>query len=324
MSHKQRISVLIATHNRANILGETLDAIAGVRSDDVEYEVIVIDNNSTDKTRQVVEERVELLPLLYLFEETPGKNAALNAAIERYDLGEIVVFTDDDVVPQHDWFDVILESTQHRSEYDVFGGRVDLLWPDGEVPWWARKLSEEGWAFARQDLGPASVEYPISRTPCGPNFWIRRSLLDSGYRFDENIGPRPKDRIMGGESTFLFTLYRDGYRALFIPDSIVGHRVLPHLLDKKGMRKRAVTNGRGGAIQRVRFSDVTGISNPLRRPSAHVFAAVKRLLVIAVSYIPVRSGDVRFLQRIESLRGFAWHKESIRLARMTSEIGKPE
>ena len=98
-----KYSVVIATYNRAADLRSTLASLAGLHPDGA-WEVIVVDNNSTDDTRRAVEEAARAFPVecRYLVERQQGRSPALNAGI-RAARGEIVVTTDDDVRVPADW-----------------------------------------------------------------------------------------------------------------------------------------------------------------------------------------------------------------------------
>ena len=92
------VAVLIATYNRADLLGETLDVLARSQTDPrFPWEVIVIDNNSTDATREVVTSRQAGYPvrLTYLFEARQGRSAALNTGMAAT-TAPLMLFTDDD------------------------------------------------------------------------------------------------------------------------------------------------------------------------------------------------------------------------------------
>ena len=118
-----KYSIVIATYNRASDLSQTLDSLAGLRPDGP-WEVIVVDNNSPDGTRQVVEEAARSFPveLRYLFEREQGRSPALNAGI-RAARGEIIATTDDDVRVPADWLDRAAEGLS-RLGCDYVGGRV--------------------------------------------------------------------------------------------------------------------------------------------------------------------------------------------------------
>src|SRR5437763_6446241 len=131
------ITVLIPTYNRAKVLGETLEALTRVDRAGLDCSIVVIDNNSTDATAEVVKEYAAKLPLSYLKEVRPGKNCALNKALRECELKDIVVFTDDDVTPTQNWLQEIASSAKKRPEVAVFGGKVEVTWPDDKQPEWA-------------------------------------------------------------------------------------------------------------------------------------------------------------------------------------------
>jgi len=128
------ITVLIATHNRAGVLSETLEAFTRVERSGIDCSIAVIDNNSTDSTAEVVKEYGTRLPLSYLKETRPGKSCALNKALRECALKEIVVFTDDDVTPTPNWFQEIVSSVDKWPRIDVFGGKVEPICPESEQP----------------------------------------------------------------------------------------------------------------------------------------------------------------------------------------------
>src|SRR5262245_43600634 len=102
-----KVSVVIATRDRADSLRETLRSLAGVEIPaELPTEVVVIDNGSTDGTEQVVAEFATetSMDVAYVFEPLPGKCRAQNAGLERAH-GEIFLFSDDDVRFPRDWID---------------------------------------------------------------------------------------------------------------------------------------------------------------------------------------------------------------------------
>ena len=211
---------------------------------DLAIELVIIDNNSSDHTKQIVEQFTARLPLRYLFESRPGKNCALNKALGEVILGEIIVFTDDDVEPSQNWLTEINRTSSRWPEYDVFGGKITLVWPESEVPAWT-SLPSIRQVYGIHDLGSTECSYVRWRYPFGANYWVRRSVFASGRRFDEGIGPHPKKRSMGSEASFLRQLALEGYHMLYCPGVVVGHHIHTEMLSPKGIRKRVYGIGRG-------------------------------------------------------------------------------
>ena len=239
------MTVLLPTFNRAEVLRLTLDALTHVDQSGIDWELVVIDNDCTDHTRDVVAEYQGRLPLTYLQESRPGKNCALNRALRECPMKEIVVFTDDDVTPNTSWLQEIRSASARWPSVSVFGGRIRVAWPDDREPEWvtARWIREFG--FAWHDHGEREVLYEPGAYPFGPNYWVRRSVFEAVPRFDETIGPRPKNRIMGGETAFLLELERRGFKELYCPGAQVTHRIDPRCCTVAGLRRRAYRFGRG-------------------------------------------------------------------------------
>jgi glycosyltransferase involved in cell wall biosynthesis len=95
------ITVIFSTFNRSAYLSKTLEAMTELDSVGINVQFAVVDNNSTDETSQVIDSFADRLPLVHLFEPRPGKNCALNHALDSVEMGDIVVFTDDDIVPHY-------------------------------------------------------------------------------------------------------------------------------------------------------------------------------------------------------------------------------
>src|SRR5688500_3828860 len=127
-------SIVIATHNRAGELRRTLSSLAAIVTSHA-WEVIVVDNNSTDETRAVVEGAAASFPapLRYAVAATPGRSAALNTGT-RLARGEIIVTTDDDVRVDPDCLDCAGRELD-RLQCDYIGGRVLPIW-GGPRPSW--------------------------------------------------------------------------------------------------------------------------------------------------------------------------------------------
>src|SRR5271169_6552202 len=120
-----RITVILCTFNRCQLLAEALHSVAvSTLPESVEWEVLVIDNNSTDQTREVVEDFCRRYPgrFRYLFEPQQGKSHALNTGI-REARGDILIFTDDDVTVEPTWIHN-LAAPLHSGEWMGGGGRT--------------------------------------------------------------------------------------------------------------------------------------------------------------------------------------------------------
>ena len=191
-----RFSILIATYNRASVLKDTLDSLSRLQPG-APWEVVVVDNNSPDNTREVVEQAAPgfPVPLRYAFERVQGRSAALNCGFTIAS-GDIVVTTDDDVRVTPDWLNRI-EAGLDAHQCDYVGGRVVPMW-ESEPPRWLPKTNGQLWAvIALLDYGPEPIRFG-KRVPLGVNMAMRREAIARAGGFDTRIG-RKAGTLLGQE-----------------------------------------------------------------------------------------------------------------------------
>jgi glycosyltransferase involved in cell wall biosynthesis len=216
-------SVVIATYNRAGDLRDTLVSLSQL-STSSRWEVLVVDNNSTDDTRAVVEELASSYPtaLKYLLEKEQGRSAALNTGFRAAE-GDIILTTDDDVRVEPDWL-VRAVSALNRFECAYVGGAVLPIWM-GPRPWWLRDRSGPHWIpIALMDLGPTAVEF-VNRAPLGVNMAFRRDTLAVAGFLDNALG-RKAGTLLGQEvREWCMRVRAAGMRGMYIPEMIVHHKI---------------------------------------------------------------------------------------------------
>jgi glycosyltransferase involved in cell wall biosynthesis len=139
--------------------------MAKLQNEGLAVEITVVDNNSTDQTKSVVESFSGQLPLKYLFEARSGKNRALNTALEKVRLGKIVVFTDDDVDVPPDWLVSIQSVCDRWPDCSVFGGRINVVFPVDKVPRWALGSVHVYFCFCSSELFKYGVYLRRRTTP---------------------------------------------------------------------------------------------------------------------------------------------------------------
>lgn len=307
------VTVLIATHDRAEETRATVERMLAALPADREVRIVVVDNNSTDSTKEVVRELAERGPVMYLFEPRPGKNCALNMALDTVELGRVVLFTDDDIDVEPGYFEAVLRACEEHPEASVFGGRQVPVWP-GPVPGWALDPSILGWGFPILDLGPDARPFPGERNPIGGNLWVRREVFADGLRYDEKFGPRPKNRIMGSEISFVQTLRRKGHVPLYWPAALTGHRMRPEEVTPKAIRKRAFRAGRTGPhLGGLRDTETLRRSPLVWR--AKRWASLARYGVLFGLHSLHPSVDRRTVRTVRDVRGWAYNLEALRVER---------
>lgn len=242
------ITVIICTHGRLDSLRETLAFLARDDCGDLRVEVIVVENGGEAGTRDIVEEMREAIPVRYVYEPREGKEFALNRGIGEPGLGELVVFLDDDMSPEAGWWGGVKAISDRHPDCDYFTGRSRIVWPREDIPGWARDPAVQAWAHSVLDWGPADRRFGAGTWPSGNMFWVRRRVLERGFRFDESLHPRYS---MGVDADFILQLAEAGLQGVAGGDVVVGHRVQEALLDEAHVRERAIRMGR--ALSRIRL-----------------------------------------------------------------------
>ncbi|MCU1384083.1 MAG: glycosyl transferase family 2, partial [Acidobacteria bacterium] len=181
MSHYEDLTVLICTWNRAALLGETLDSIARVTAPDgLHWDVLVVDNNSTDATAALVRSRSADFPvaLRYAFEPRQGKSCAMNTGLHASH-APLIAFADDDINVSPEWLAAIAGAFRDHPDMAYLGGRVDPIW-EAPCPSWFPSTGKTLWGtLAILDYGDEPFVFEERRKiPLGANFAIRRSLCE--------------------------------------------------------------------------------------------------------------------------------------------------
>jgi glycosyltransferase involved in cell wall biosynthesis len=244
------LSVVICTHNRSQLLRPALKHLLGQQTGGLAIEIIVIDNNSTDDTAEVVRELIRDTPveMHYCFEAAQGISHARNAGWRMARSG-IVAFTDDDVTVAPDWVAKIAAAFARRPEADCVGGKVLPDWPAPPPSW----LTARHWApLAILDYGetPLTLGHDDPRCLVGANFAIRRGALERLGGFSPAV-QRVKDGIGSIEDhEFLLRMWSAGGKAVYEPDVVVVAPIDTVRMQKAYHRKWHQGHGHFHAVMR--------------------------------------------------------------------------
>lgn len=220
-----KVTVGICTWNRAKLLDIALARMISLRvPDGVTWELLVVNNNSTDDTEKVLASYEDRLPLRTFFEAAPGKSNALNRAVGEA-RGNLIIWTDDDVLVDSGWLAAYAAAADRWPDAAFFGGPIEP-WFDGEPPAWLKQVYPKvEVAFATRELGKEprllTGEGPL---PFGANLAIR-AAVQRRYLYDRNLGPRPNSELRGEEMAVIRAMARDGLRGRWVPDARVKHFV---------------------------------------------------------------------------------------------------
>jgi glucosyl-dolichyl phosphate glucuronosyltransferase len=227
------ISVILCTYNRAKSLTRALESAASIQlPPSTRCEVLVVDNDSNDRTREVIEAFCCTYPerFRYVSETRRGKSHALNTGI-RESRGEILAFIDDDVIVEASWLEKL---TSHLSDGEWAGaaGRI-LAQGDFAPPRW---MSTEGphslGPLALFDRGPEAGA--LTEAPYGTNMAYRRAVFDDYGFFRTDLGPQLDRRLpqKSEDSEFGKRLLEAGVPLRYEPAAVVYHEVPEARLQK--------------------------------------------------------------------------------------------
>lgn len=294
-----KISLIFSTYNGEHTLNRVFDSLKRLTPPLCEWNIIAVNNNSTDSTESILKSYQNELPLTILQETTPGKNAALNTAIRNLDeLGDLIIFTDDDVVFSQNFLVEYLSVYSNNQDHQIFGGTILPLW-EQECP--VEILNQI----------PATVAFALTNNelyqqgeidPCaifGPNMAIHKSILDKGITFNDKVGPNSKNYVMGSETEFLNRLKEMGYRAYFDPNVTVQHIIRPWQFTPKWLKQRAFNAGRALINEQLRNQENIDYTTLLGYPR---WAILKYCKLYAASIIS--SNKYQSLWDTNFLRGY--------------------
>jgi glycosyltransferase involved in cell wall biosynthesis len=236
------LTVLIATRNGRRILPGVLEAYGRVQSPAGGFKLVVVDNGSTDGTSELEARFRDRLPLTWLAELKPGKNAALNRGLSAVE-GDLVVFADDDAFPRPDLLVLMRAAADEHPAFSIFGGAVVPRW-EVPPPEWLLRWVPPGPVFS---LTPPTLEEGPTgpQNVFGPNMAVRSQVFEAGHRFDPAIGPRGTHYPMGSETEFVRRLVRQGHMAWHVAGAVSEHFIREFQMQPSWIRGRAVRFGRG-------------------------------------------------------------------------------
>jgi glycosyltransferase involved in cell wall biosynthesis len=298
------VSVLIATYNRAEYLKKILPIILAQEIENAfTFDIIVIDNNSTDNTREVAEQ----FGVKYLFEPKQGKSFALNMGIKEAKT-DLLVFTDDDTVPDSKWLLNLYRCFQ-SSQCDAIGGRILSKYPLNTPQWIKDSADLLVGPIVNHDYGSEikiyeqSLMFPFY----GSNMAVKRSVLEKmgDFRTDLGVGTR----ALGEDTEFFKRLIANQCKVLYCGEALVWHPAEYNRMNLRYIAKWHMALGR--------YYVITKSPGIIQKNSVCYFGVprylLKDLIILTLSLIPTILNRRNFLK--------VWIKLFIKVG-IASEIKK--
>jgi glycosyltransferase involved in cell wall biosynthesis len=244
------ISVIICTYNRCDLLKKAIESLLSQDCGGLRYELLIVDNHSSDATRQICETFVtrQEVPVRYLFEPEQGVSFARNTGI-REAKAPILAFSDDDVCVRRDWLAAIKRAFDEHKEIVGVGGKVLPLWQEAAPLW----LTRRHWMpLALQDYGDRPLLIGAEKPLCliTANLALRREVFERIGLFSPTL-QRVKNGIGSMEDHELHRrLWNAGYQEIYIPEVVVEAVVQPERLTREYHRRWHRGHGHFYALMR--------------------------------------------------------------------------
>jgi glycosyltransferase involved in cell wall biosynthesis len=220
------ISVVVCTRNRADQLRQLLDSLTRLTiPQELSWDVLVIDNGSTDHTAAVVTGFAGRLDLRREVEPEPGIAAARNrgATLAR---GKYIVWTDDDCEAHPNWLAAYAGAFARHPEAALFAGRIVPILAPPPAPWFQKHLAMLAWVVAARDFGDAELALSIEldHLPFSANAAVRAEE-QARFPYDTSLGLKGAARMVGEEVTSYRAMLAAGAQGRWVPDAKIFHHI---------------------------------------------------------------------------------------------------
>ncbi|MCF6366842.1 MAG: glycosyltransferase [Bacteroidales bacterium] len=231
-----KLSVVICAYNRASYVYKGLTALNSQTADNKLFEVIVVDNNSTDNTKEICCNFIKKNPkfnLKFVRETKQGLSFARNKGIEVSN-AEIISYIDDDAVARKDYIENLIKAFDNNPDYGALGGKVIPVYENGTEPVWMSKYIFG--IVSKVDYGDTEKEF-TRKFPTGCNMAFRKKEI-------ANIGGFNTDLVYRGDDKFVFLkLKENNIKILYAPNVFVEHFIEEFRTTPEHIRKVSRTIG---------------------------------------------------------------------------------
>jgi len=297
------ISSIICTLNRADYLRKAIKSLVEQTLTKEDYEILVVDNGSTDNTKQiVVEEFAQVQNLRYIYEPIMGLSQARNTGLA-HATGKYVAYLDDDAIACPHWLQKIVEVFETvNPQPGCAGGKIEAIW-EAPRPLW---LSDTLMTYLSA-LDYSQTPISLNDTPCrlhGANIAFPKNLLKDMGGFQVDLGRKGNNLLSNEEFLVQQQLVDKGYSCFYHPEIAVSHHVPASRLTKDFFVNRLYWEGISKAIVQMHQESPSNLQR-LRRTVSRVFRLCRSPRKIANLVIPTNNPD-RFTQKCLTLSNMSY------------------
>jgi glycosyltransferase involved in cell wall biosynthesis len=235
-------SVVICAYNRAQLLSLCIESINALNFPKENYEVLIIDNNSTDNTADICKAAItkfSLLTIRYFHEPNQGVAYSRTRGAKEAK-GNIIAYIDDDCLADANWLNEIVNFYNSHEECMSSGGRII---PEYRVPvadWFGKYF----WGLVgNYDLSRSVFQMKGVRYPSGANMHFRKTAFEKYGYFDSDLGRSGKSLMAGEEKAMYLKLIHANEKVFYLPQVIVYHHVEANKFDKEYVKRHSMGIG---------------------------------------------------------------------------------
>lgn len=261
MDVKPLVSFIICTYNRAGYLDDTLQSL--LQTDYASpYEFLVVDNNSTDNTHEVVEAyqnniHLQGATLRYVKEHSRGLSHARNRAIKEARADHLVFF-DDDIIATPTLIPAWCSFFEEHPIAVAAGGKIHVQFDAPRPEWMPHFLLP---LLGHHDLGNKQRKYPANKYPFGGNMGFRKSVFDETGLFNTDLGRKGKELNAAEEKELFQRIREHSGTIMYLPEAFLYHRVDSGRLTIDFIRGQALGLGQSMKLRMQNVSLLGWIKN---------------------------------------------------------------
>lgn len=276
--NKILVSVIVCTYNREQYIERNLEALSKQSLEKDKYEIIIINNNSTDNTESICKSFINNHPeikIAYFNEQNQGHSNARNRGIKE-SKGEYLAFIDDDAFVDFEYVKNIVDFFSKNQNVAALGGKIIPIYEVEEPKWMTKYLLP---LVAGLDMGDSPKEFPGMKFPIGANMAYRKEVFNELGNFNPELGRKGTGLEGGDEKDMIYRIKKADKKVWYVPEVFVEHFIPSARIQSDYIKGQAIGVGKS---ERKRLKQAS-----LNQKIAKIFDEIVKIIgtfVLAVKY----------------------------------------